>query len=96
VSGLYSVDGRIFNECGTVVGIKIGEGNRKTRRKLTSVLLCPCNEGFVRNLFMNWAFKIYVIKLVIMAGFAWVPQNRSCLRTRVHPVLRCKLELLVS
>jgi hypothetical protein len=84
VSGLGSVDGRLINDCGTAVVIKIGRGNRRTRRKLALVPLCPCSEAFVRNLFMKWAFKIYMIKLIIIAGFTLVSQNRSCVRTRVH------------
>jgi hypothetical protein len=58
----------MINECGTVVGIKIGGGNRRTRSKLEPLPLSPCSEVFVRNLFIKWAFKIYVINPVIMAG----------------------------
>jgi hypothetical protein len=41
VSRLYDVDYRLIIESRTVGGIKIGRGNRSTRRKLTVVSLCP-------------------------------------------------------
>jgi hypothetical protein len=34
VSGLYTIDGRTINECGAIGGMRIGAGNRSTRRKL--------------------------------------------------------------
>jgi hypothetical protein len=37
---LYSVDDRMINECTGVDGMRIGRGNRSTRRKPTPVPLC--------------------------------------------------------
>jgi hypothetical protein len=33
ISKLYSVDDKIINECGAVDGMRIGRGNRSSRRK---------------------------------------------------------------
>jgi hypothetical protein len=38
---LYSVDDRMVNEYGAVGGLKVGRGNRITRRKAALLPLCP-------------------------------------------------------
>jgi hypothetical protein len=38
---LYSVGGKMINEYGAVGGMRIGRGNRITRRKFAPVPLCP-------------------------------------------------------
>jgi hypothetical protein len=40
-SRLYSVDDRMFNECGVVGGMGVGRGDRTTRRKPVPLPLCP-------------------------------------------------------
>jgi hypothetical protein len=41
VSRLYNLDDRMINEYGAVDGMRIGRGNRSTRRKLAPVPHCP-------------------------------------------------------
>jgi hypothetical protein len=41
VLGLYSMNGGITNEYGAVGGIRIGKGNRSTRRQPAPVPRCP-------------------------------------------------------
>jgi hypothetical protein len=52
VSSLYTVDGRTINECGAVGGMRIGRGNRNTRRKPVPIVHCnsACDGSCVQGL----------------------------------------------
>jgi hypothetical protein len=47
VSKLYSVDDVVIDEYGAAGGVKIGRGNRSSRRKPASVPFCPPQIPYV-------------------------------------------------